>query len=130
MSLAQDFGVWWQRYPRKIGKLAAEAQFKKAIASGVTLETLLAGVDAYKAGKPEYADWCHPVTWLRQGRWMDEYDRRHGDDRRQVQRETDDRRSEDWWEECKRLHHGRCNGQGGHRVQMQLDAGRGKLEAT
>lgn len=24
--------------------------------------------------KPTYADYCHPKTWLHQGRWMDEAD--------------------------------------------------------
>ena len=66
-----DFDVFWQKYPRKVGKLAAIKEFSKARRSA-TLEAILEGVETYKRSKPEYADWCHPKTWLSQGRWMDE----------------------------------------------------------
>jgi hypothetical protein len=56
-----------------VGKLAAKQAYQKA-RHLATSEELLAGVEAYKYAKPGYADWCHPATWLRQGRWMDEPD--------------------------------------------------------
>lgn len=129
MSLTQEFVVFWDRYPRKIGKLAAAKAYERARKRGVTHQQIIDGIDRYMANKPEYADWCHATTWLNQGRYDDEYERREGADRRQAQRDTEDRRTEDWWDECKRLHGGQCNGQGGHRVQMQLDEGRRKLAA-
>ena len=65
------FAVFWAIYPRKVGKLAAEKAYAKArqVASA---EELLAGIERYIKNKPAYADWCHPRTWLVQGRWMDE----------------------------------------------------------
>jgi hypothetical protein len=68
-----DFDRFWAVCPRRTGKLAAEAEFKKAL-KRATVEELIAGMEQYKAHKPAYADWCHPRTWLHQGRWMDEWD--------------------------------------------------------
>jgi len=65
------FNQFWSVFPLKVGKLAAEQSFKKAIRMA-TVDEILAGVERYKKSKPEYADWCHPKTWLNQGRWMDE----------------------------------------------------------
>lgn len=117
MSQSQDFVVFWQRYPRKVGKLAAEKAYERARKMGVTQEQIITGVSRYIENKPAYADWAHPATWLNQGRWDDEYepvkDGRHllyG--------------GSEWWDECKRLHNGQCNGRSGHHVQMQIDAGR------
>ena len=67
------FNQFWNAYPRKVGKLAAHRAFQKARLHGATLPALLEGVERYKRGKPSYADWAHPTTWLTQGRWMDEY---------------------------------------------------------
>jgi hypothetical protein len=66
-----DFDVWWLRYPRKVGKFAAAVAYRKARTQATPAE-LLAGLDRYLRDKPAFADWCHPVTWLRQGRWLDE----------------------------------------------------------
>ena len=73
MSRTQDFVVFWQSYPRKIGKLAAEKAYEKTRKRGVTQQQLLDGIAAYVQHKPAYADFCHPATWLTQGRWDDEY---------------------------------------------------------
>ncbi len=68
-----DFDAFWIAFPRKIGKLAAMKSYDRAkkIASAAII---LAGVARYADLKPEYADYCHPATWLNQGRWMDEPD--------------------------------------------------------
>lgn len=66
------FAVFWQAYPRKVGKLAAEKSFASAIESGVVLAELLEGVRRYVASKPTYQDYCYPATWLNEGRWADE----------------------------------------------------------
>ena len=68
-----DFDTFWSRFPRKIGKLAALKEYTRA-RTVATADEILAGVEQYRQHKPEYADWCHPKTFLSQGRWMDEYD--------------------------------------------------------
>lgn len=67
-----DFEEFWLAFPRRVGKLAAQKVYQKARRGGVTQEALLDGIAAYRRSKPDYADWCHPRTWLMQGRWMDE----------------------------------------------------------
>lgn len=68
-----DFDSFWAAYPRRIGKLDAMKAYGKA-RTVATADEILAGVELYKRNKPEYADWCHPSTFLNKGRWMDEYD--------------------------------------------------------
>lgn len=82
-----DFEEFWERYPRRVGKLDAQKAFRKALKIAC-LADILGGVDRYIQNKPEYADWAHPATWLNKGRWMDEPDRRQGD-RRQADRRQD-----------------------------------------
>lgn len=66
------FQEFWQRFPRKVGKLAAQKEYDKVRRGGIPQDELLDGIDQYVATKPVYADFCHPRTWLSQGRWMDE----------------------------------------------------------
>lgn len=74
MARADDFEEFWRSYPRRVGKLAAQKAYIKARQTGVTQQQLLDGIARYMKGKPQYADFCHPATWLNQGRWEDEYD--------------------------------------------------------
>lgn len=75
MNIEADFEDWWARYPRKRGKLAAKKAYDRARRThSATREELLAGIDAYLRSKPGYADFCHPTTWLNQGRWLDAED--------------------------------------------------------
>ena len=68
-----DFDSWWQGYPAKVGKKAAAAEYRRIIKRGeATAEQLAVGVTRYIASKPAERAWCHPLTWLRQGRWADE----------------------------------------------------------
>ncbi len=68
-----EFEIFWRVFPRKIGKLDARTCYERARGLA-TAKQILDGVEGYKAAKPEYADWCHPSTFLNQGRWMDEPD--------------------------------------------------------
>jgi hypothetical protein len=68
-----EFDRFWARFPRRVGKLAAMKAYQQARMLA-TAEEILAGVDNYIRHKPAYADYCHPRTFLSQGRWMDEYD--------------------------------------------------------
>jgi len=72
-KLPTEFEAFWAVYPRHRAKLEAARAFTAArrLAS---LAEILAGVTRYQQMKPDYADWCYPATWLRQGRWMDEPD--------------------------------------------------------
>lgn len=122
-AMTEDFEAFWRRFPRKVGKLAAQKAFAKARKTA-TLEQLLAGIDAYVMHKPPYADFCHPATWLNAGRWLDEYEeRRTGDDRRHTERRMSYQPSahEDydrWPSECLALHGGACGNYAAHQVRM------------
>lgn len=70
-SFGGQFETWWEGYPHKVGKKAAEAKFRQAI-KVATLEELAAGVQRYKRTKPDGCPWCNPATWLHQGRWQDQ----------------------------------------------------------
>jgi len=69
-GIAADFSEWWEAYPHKVGKQAADKAYRKA-RKAVDAGTLLAGVRRYADGKPEDRPWCNPATWLNQGRWDD-----------------------------------------------------------
>ena len=70
MSLDEQFDIFWDCFPNKKGKKVAFSAFKKAIRE-TTLKTMLDAIDAYKMHKPKWQDYCHPATWLNQGRWDD-----------------------------------------------------------
>lgn len=71
MMLFDDF---WAFYPRKVGKFAAkkifEAQRKKG--EHPPAERMREAITRYIETKKPEIDYCHPRTWLSQGRWTDE----------------------------------------------------------
>lgn len=68
-----SFDEFWAVYPRKVGKLVALTEYLKALKRAAHAD-IMSGLRLYLKTKPAYADWCHPRTWLNQGRWMDEPD--------------------------------------------------------
>jgi hypothetical protein len=68
-----DFDAFWDDYPRKIGRLAAEKSYVKARIRA-SASDILAGLARSKRHwtDPKYIP--YPATWLNQGRWMDEYE--------------------------------------------------------
>lgn len=67
------FEIWYLGYPHKVGKKAAERAFDRIRKSNkVTFEELTNGVANYKRLKPATQSYCHPATWLNEGRWDDE----------------------------------------------------------
>jgi hypothetical protein len=68
-----DFDVWYKTYPNRKASGEARKAYRKA-REIVSAETLLEGVLRYRAGKPHYADWKLPATWLNKECWKDEYD--------------------------------------------------------
>lgn len=67
------FELWYEGFPNKVGKHAAEKAFQRVRLSGkVSYATLVSGLARYRANKPATREWCNPATWLNQGRWADE----------------------------------------------------------
>jgi hypothetical protein len=69
---SENFEIFWEHYPRKIGKLAAKKAFDKAIKL-TDFDTIMdACVDFASSRKgQDEAFTPHPATWLNQGRWDD-----------------------------------------------------------
>lgn len=69
----EAFDVFWDAYPRKVGKEAARRAFSKVKAD---VKTLLSAIDQQKNSAQWQADGGkyipNPATWLNQGRWEDE----------------------------------------------------------
>jgi hypothetical protein len=107
-----DFETFWKAYPRRVGKLAAQKAYRRSLVTA-TAQDILDGVARYIANKPDYADFCHPATWLHQGRWMDEYD----------EPAAKPSQSDDWFHECQELHDGTCGGSLKHRTRMIIARG-------
>lgn len=71
-AVAEHFQIFWETYPRKVGKAAAEKAFRKA-AAVVDPVVIIEGAVRY-ASDPNREDQftAHPTTWLNAGRWDDE----------------------------------------------------------
>jgi len=67
-----DFILFWNSYPRKDGKIAAEKAFLKAL-SITSFETIMKGVTRYRDDPNRSHTFTkQPATWLNQGCWDDE----------------------------------------------------------
>lgn len=88
------FEVFWQAYPRKVGKLVAQAKYCEIVTAGMTTkildrsngeyrpafiqslpEEILTGATAYAIRCREIEDRKfikHPTTWLNGGHWLDD----------------------------------------------------------
>lgn len=65
------FALFWDLYPNKVGKQAAEKSFEAVRKRRVVaFEALMTGLRIYLA-KTDDRPWCNPTTWLNQGRWDD-----------------------------------------------------------
>lgn len=106
-SLAEEFALFWQKFPRRTAKLDAMKAYERARRTATAAE-IIDGIARYMDNKPEYADWCHPATFLNKGRWMDEYDP-------PVIQTT----ASDWWEDCKVLHGGTCDKRWNHETKKR-----------
>lgn len=73
--LPKDFDIFWKAYPRKEGKKAALAAWRKA-KDKPSLEVILAAVERsqnnFQWQKEGGRFIPHPSTWLNQGRWDDQ----------------------------------------------------------
>lgn len=77
-TYTQEFTVFWQRYPKKVGKDAAFRAWKTKKREGhlPAMPVLLKAIDTalrtdqWQRDGGQYIP--NPATWLNQGRWMDE----------------------------------------------------------
>lgn len=73
-----SFAAFWQLFPRKVAKLAAQKAWKRLSPDAALVEQIMAGLRAQwgvftrkiKEGNGGYVP--HPATWLNQRRWEDE----------------------------------------------------------
>jgi len=70
------FPEFWNSYPIKKAKAPALKSYERAIKSGVSHITLMAGVDRAIRMDPKWAEGYipHAATWLNQKRWEDEFE--------------------------------------------------------
>ena len=67
------FESFWNFYPKKVGKIAAEKAFNKAVQSGADATEIVLGAMRYAKDKSRLeAFTAHPATWINAGRWLDE----------------------------------------------------------
>ena len=68
-----DFEVFWNAYPKKVGKQAAKKAFEKV---NVPVESLVSAIKRQECSPQWSKDGGqyipNPATWLNQGRWEDE----------------------------------------------------------
>lgn len=76
-SPSVGFDVFWQDYPKKIGKAVAEKSWRLLKPDEQTRALIAAGLDKAKASPQWTKDGGqfipHAATWLNQRRWEDEY---------------------------------------------------------
>lgn len=67
------FENFWEAYPSKVAKGAAEKSFKKALKSA-SVDEIMNGLKTYcQTKKVTNGVVCNPTTWLNQERWNDTY---------------------------------------------------------
>lgn len=73
-NVQADFEAWWNEYPRKVGKKAAETAYRRAL-KDVDSSVLVTAAKAYAKANADTDQKfiALPTTWLNQGRW-DEFD--------------------------------------------------------
>lgn len=62
------FGRFWQVWPHKVGKPAAESAFARHF---LEIDAILEGLQRYIRDKPPDRPWLNPSTFLNQRRWED-----------------------------------------------------------
>ncbi|MGN1370621.1 MAG: phage replisome organizer N-terminal domain-containing protein [Aristaeellaceae bacterium] len=93
--LQRRFERFWEAYPRKVGKGAAEKSFSKIKPSEELTDIMIKAVEAAKRSPQWMKDGGqfipHPATWLNQKRWEDEIPQAEP-----MQPTPADRRLENW----------------------------------
>ena len=77
---AAEFEKFWKIYPKKTGKMTAQASFEKALNSGTSAKRIIDALQLIvnlkwsKFPEDEKRYIPNPTTWLNQERWNDEVD--------------------------------------------------------
>ena len=73
---ANDFLIFWEAYPRKVGKDDAWKAWKKRNGSKPALDIIVKAIETQKKSDQWIRDGGqyipNPATWINQGRWADE----------------------------------------------------------
>jgi hypothetical protein len=69
---AKDFDAFWQIWPHRVGKRAAEKAYAAARKRGNAARVILEGVERYIFTKPPDRPWLNPATFLNQDRFNDQ----------------------------------------------------------
>jgi hypothetical protein len=77
IALDTDFDAFWNSYPKKVGKKAADKAFQTARKSGCpSIHVIIAAIEKQRKSDQWRRDGGkfipNPATWLNQGRWDDE----------------------------------------------------------
>lgn len=87
LTVDADFAAFWQAYPNKTGKGAAEKAWQKAKVNG-HLPEILAAIGAQKASEKWRKDGGqfipNPATWINQRRWEDQVGVQLPDEQRRL----------------------------------------------
>lgn len=69
-----DFDAFWQAYPRKVAKGAAQRAWTMLSrrADAPPIGEILSAVKRYTSATTDPRYLCHPATWIRAERWSDE----------------------------------------------------------
>lgn len=97
MPVTSGFEEFWAVYPRRVGKRRAQAEYVKALRSGVAHNDLVEGARRLAWSKRDLNQRYipHPAKWLAEGRWEDEEFSQVGDP---VLRATEN--GEDWMQDA------------------------------
>lgn len=75
-NTTDNFAAFWQAYPRRVAKGAAQTAWKKMNCDKISLQTFIDAIDRAKRSaqwKKDNGQFIpHPATWLNQRRWEDE----------------------------------------------------------
>jgi hypothetical protein len=123
------FEEFWREYPRKVGKDAARREWLKRSPNPALRAEIMAALERHKASpqwQKEGGQFIpHPRTWLHHGRWQDELDPQ-GFTAADADAQASPRATEDWFEECRRIHNGECGlSQHRHDQRKRLDVEKG-----
>jgi hypothetical protein len=74
-TLAEEFAQFYKSYPRRVARMDAEKAYTQIRKRGIHHEHIMAGVERYLAHLPDEACFIpYPASWLRAGRFDDEYE--------------------------------------------------------
>lgn len=103
-----DFDQFWASYPKKLAKLDAAKAYERARRTA-SAEDIQAGLEQFLHHLPDELRYVpHAASWIRAGRWLDEYDDL-----------PSHQTASDWTRECHELHGGQCEKRWAHEMRKR-----------